>query len=96
MALQFLGLVSMLIISVALIPVHVIGTIGGGSLYTIMLPFIFNQMIGASAKELSAVVQWYWWGHNFEILIKNIFFSVPIIRHYELQFLTPSSLSLEC
>ena len=51
MALQFLGLVSMLIISVALIPVHVIGTIGGGSLYTIMLPFTFNQMIGASAKS---------------------------------------------
>ena len=35
MALQFLGLVLMLIISAALI----IGTIGGGSLYTVMLPF---------------------------------------------------------
>ena len=41
MTLQLLGLVSMLIISAALI----IGTIGGGSLYTVMLPFTLDQMI---------------------------------------------------
>ena len=70
MALQFLGLVSMLIISAALI----ISIIDGGSLYTVMLPFTLDQMIGASAEELSAVVQWYWWGNNFEILIKDFFF----------------------
>ena len=46
MALKFLGLVSMLIISAALI----IGIIGGGSLYTIVLPFTLDQMIGASAE----------------------------------------------
>ena len=59
MTLQFFNeLVSMLIIAAALI----ICTIGGGSLYTNMLPFTLDQMIGASAEELSAVVQWYWWG----------------------------------
>ena len=39
-----------------------LGTIGTGSLYTNMLPFTLDQMIGASAEELSAVVQWYYWG----------------------------------
>ena len=81
MALQFLGLVSMLIISAALI----ISTIGAGSMYTIMLPFTLDQMIGASAEQLSAVVQWYWWGSNIGILIKVIFHCVPIPR--QLQFL---------
>ena len=84
MALQFLELVSMLIISAALI----ISIIGGGSLHTVMLPFTLDQMIGASAEELSAVVKWYWWGNNFEILIKDILFCVPILQHYELQFLS--------
>ena len=40
----------------------VIGVFGVGSLYTNMLPFTLDQMIGASAEELSAVVQWYYWG----------------------------------
>ena len=42
--------------------VLVIGAFGFGSLYTNMLPFTLDQMIGASAEELSAVVQWYYWG----------------------------------
>ena len=54
MALQF-PILAMILILAAL----VIGTIGSGSLYTIMLPFTLDQMIGASAEELSAVVQWY-------------------------------------
>ena len=56
------------------IVVFVIGAFGFGSLYTNMLPFTLNQMIGVSAEELSAVVQWYWWGSNIGILIKDIFF----------------------
>ena len=36
-----------------------ISTLGSGSIYTITLPFALDQMIGASAEELSAVVQWY-------------------------------------
>ena len=32
-----------------------------GSLYTNMLPFIIDQMIGASADDISAIVQWYYW-----------------------------------
>ena len=45
-----------------------IGTVGIGILYTILLPFTLDQMIGASADELSAVVQWYYWGSNSDIL----------------------------
>ena len=37
-------------------------TLGAGSFYTQMLPFTLDQMIGASAEHLSAVVQWYCWG----------------------------------
>ena len=51
---QFLIPAMMLIIAALMI-----GTIGVGSLYTNMLPFTLDQMIGASAEELSAVVQWY-------------------------------------
>ena len=80
MALQFV-IPAMIPIIAALI----IGTIGAGSLYTIMLPFTLDQMIGASAEELSAAVQWYWWGSNIGILIKNILVCVPIPR--QLQYL---------
>ena len=37
----------------------IIGVIGMRSLYTNMLQFTLDQMIGASAEELSAAVQWY-------------------------------------
>ena len=76
MTLKFFDLVSMLIIAAA----QIISTIGGGSLYTNMLPFTLDQMIGASAEELSAAVQWYWWGSNIGILIYDILVCVPIPR----------------
>ena len=34
-----------------------IGTFGFGSFYSIMIPFALDQMIGASAEEISATVQ---------------------------------------
>ena len=50
----------------------VIGTLGFGSLYTIMLPFSLDQMIGASADELSVAVQWYYWGFNVALAISGV------------------------
>ena len=47
------------------------GIIGFGSFYTIMLPFTLDQMIGASAEELSAAAQWYYWCFFVPPLIKN-------------------------
>ena len=63
-ALQQFLIPAMMLIIAALMIVN----IGAGSLYTIMLPFTLDQMIGASAEELSAVVQWYWWGSITGIL----------------------------
>ena len=56
----------------------VIGTLGIGSFYTIMLPFALDQMIGASAEELSAAVQWYCWGITIGNLFEDILQCVPI------------------
>ena len=41
-------------------------------------------MIGALAEELSAVVQWYWWGSCIRILIKDVLVCVPILQQLEL------------
>ena len=59
----------------------IFGTLGIGGLYTNMLPFTLDQMIGASAEELSAIVQWYYWGFNIPLLIRNILPCVPITLH---------------
>ena len=63
----------------------VIGTFGIGSFYTIMLPFALDQMIGASAEEISAAVQWYCWGFNTGLLMNDVLQCVPIPN--QLQYL---------
>ena len=50
-----------------------------------MLPFTLNQMIVASAEELSAVVQWYYWGFMIGELIRHIHHCISIPQR--LQFL---------
>ena len=55
-----------------------IGTLGFGSLYNIMLPFALDQMIGASAEELSAAVQWYYWGMHIPLAISKALDCVSI------------------
>ena len=73
----------MLLFDTTLIPAFVLivvglvmGTLGFGSFYSIMLPYALDQMIGASAEEISAAVQWYCWGsiHNAPLIKK--YFSV--------------------
>ena len=54
------------------------GTFGIGGLYTIMLPFALDQMIGASAEQLSAVVQWFCWGFDIALLLVHILECAPI------------------
>ena len=63
----------------------VIGTLGVGSFYTNMLPFALDQMIGASAEELSAAVQWYCWGFITAVLLEEVLQCVPIPN--QLQYL---------
>ena len=43
-----------------------------GSLYTNALPFIIDQMIGASADDISAIVQWYYWSTTLGASTPNI------------------------
>ena len=47
-----------------------------------MLPFTLEQMIGASAEHLSAVVQWYCWGFTTGLLVKDILLCVPILSKF--------------
>ena len=63
----------------------VMGTLGFGSFYSIMLPYALDQMIGASAEEISAAVQWYCWGFDIGPLLIYILQCVPIPN--QLQYL---------
>ena len=55
-----------------------IGIFGFGSFYSIILPFALDQMIGASAEQLSAAVHWFFWGFNNGLLLKDVLKCVPI------------------
>ena len=74
------------------------GTCGIGSFYTNMLPFTLDQMIGASAQELSAAIQWYLWGFFISMLATNLTRCVPLPLHFPsilpVTLLVLSSLSL--
>ena len=48
-------------------------TLGLGILYTNLLPFIIDQMIGASAKDIGAAVQWYFWVASAGMLSQRVF-----------------------
>ena len=59
---------------------------GVGSFYTNMLPFTLDQMVGAPAAELSAVVQWYYWGYNIGLLVQDSLQSVSDIVYKQIGF----------
>ena len=78
-----------------------VGAVGLGILYTILLHFTLDQMIyiGASADELSAAVQWYYWQFVLGLLVIHLLQCVPIwsvmFQHYlPTIFLTLSILCL--
>ena len=77
------------------------GVFGFGCFYTILLPFTLDQMVGASAEELSAAAQWYYWCFFVSPLLKNalpcLSFSneLQLIQYFlPVVFLALSSLSL--
>ena len=49
-----------------------------GGFYTIMLPFTLDQMIGASAEELSAAVHWYYWSFLLSPLMNNAIYCIKL------------------
>ena len=58
-----------------------------GSLYTNTLPFIIDQMIGASADDISAIVQWYYWSYSIGVLAPYLCTLLPIdqLQQYHLE-----------
>ena len=78
-----------------LIIVLIICTFGSGSFCTIMLPFTLDQMIGASAEELSAAVQWHYWGFFIGQMVEDVLQCVSSLKqHQDMLFLILGSLSL--
>ena len=60
-----------------------------GAIYTVILPFTLDQMIGASAEDLSAVVQWYCWGLNIAQLINHLLLCMQFIKQLQLSVIYP-------
>ena len=57
------------------------------SAYTNTLPFIIDQMIGASANDISAIVQWYYWSFSLGISAPYLCILLPInqLQPYRLE-----------
>ena len=49
-----------------------------GNIYTNTLPFIIDQMIGASADDISAIVQWYYWSFSLGLSAPYFIAILPI------------------
>ena len=49
-----------------------------GNVYTNALPFIIDQMIGASADDISAIVQWYYWSTILGLSVSYFISIFPI------------------
>ena len=76
-----------------------IGAFGFGSFYAIVLPFALDQMIGASAEQLSAAVQWYYWGIDAGALFQDILKCIPIpsqLQFWEIRQTTSLALGTLC
>ena len=70
-------------------------TVGAGNLQINILPFIIDQMIGASAEDISAAVQWYIWTLSVRALAHFLFLCLPIAQQTIIEiFLAWSFLSL--
>ena len=56
---------------------NVVNTLGIATVIATMIPFITDQMIGASSDQFSAVVHWYYWSiHTSNIIVYNLFFCI--------------------
>ena len=58
-------------------PVSIIGI---GSIMNTMAPFTIDQMIGASGEDISAAVQWIWWGFSITTLTKQLLQCIPVVK----------------
>ena len=90
--LMFLVVLTMLQFNWTPIPAFIIlsialpmGVVGVGSSFVNLLPFTLDQMMGETAEELSAAVQWYWWGFSAGILTQKSLECITIFSTTPLQ-----------
>ena len=71
-------------------PSNIFNPLGTAAVYANMLPFITEQMIGASGDELSAAVHWWYWSEFFPFFIA---YGMPCILRNTPQIVTSIFLS---
>ena len=59
-------------------------SIGLACFIAAMLPFLTDQLIGATSDELSAVVQWYVWSYAFGTGLSAVVFQLGILPNFQL------------
>ena len=67
-----------------------VNSLGTAAIYANTLPFITDQMIGASSDELSAAVHWWYWSEMFPITME---YNTPCLLQDSTQILTSIFLS---
>ena len=75
---------------------QVMAAVGIGNIAANMLPFMIDQMIGASADDITAAVQWCFWIFSAGLLTRNVFGCIGIaqLRNYMCIFLAFGFLGL--
>ena len=62
---------------------RVVITFGGTCFLAAMVPFLTDQLIGASSQELSAAVQWYIWACAFGMGLSQTMYMLVISPNYQ-------------
>ena len=61
---------------------YLLATIGAAGIQSIAVPFNIDQMVGASADQLSAIVYWYWLGQPLASILEKILSCVITDKAY--------------
>ena len=73
---------------------QLISVLGTGNVQINILPFIIDQMIGASADDIGAAVQWCYWTLSVGTLTHLLFLCLPANQHINQQTSTEIVLAL--
>ena len=52
---------------------------GGGTFFISSMPFVIDQMIGASADDIIAAIQWYCWAFAINVLLQGKVDSLQLV-----------------
>ena len=62
--------------------VNALVNIGDACFATALLPFLADQLIGATSDELCAVIYWFYWAYELGVGISKIFFNFVVVYNY--------------